>query len=161
MFIRFFCFMAPLTLCWASRSRAAEQCVNVSVLFTPTDSLQIVAWVEKANGEYVDTIYMTAKTGVYGMGNRPGRYDFNSGPYPNPALGIDDMWPYGRRITTFPVWAHRHPHEFPAIVFQDNLEDNLSHAFEHSSVEKMPPYCRPISREGSQQCWDMSDKMIW
>ena len=32
----------------------------------------------------------------YGLGNRPGRFDFNSGP----------LWPYGRRITTFPVWAH-------------------------------------------------------
>ncbi|HEY5928122.1 MAG TPA: fibronectin type III domain-containing protein [Kofleriaceae bacterium] len=143
-----------------ARAHAAEQCVNVAVKFTPTDSLQIVAWVEDSAGNYVDTIYMTAKTGVYGMGNRPGRYDFNSGPYPNPALGIDDMWPYGRRINTFPVWAQRHPLEFPAIIFQDEQEDNLSHSFSESSLEHLP-YCRPISIDGSSQCWNMTDKTIW
>ena len=144
----------------SARVHAADQCVNVAVQFTPTDSLQIVAWVEDAAGNYVDTIYMTAKTGVYGMGNRPGRYDFNSGPYPNPALGIDDMWPYGRRINTFPVWAQRHPLEFPAVIFQDEQEDNLSHSFSESSAEHLP-YCRPISIDGSSQCWNMTDKMIW
>src|SRR5690349_4515648 len=90
-----------------THAHAADQCVNVAVQFTPTDSLQIVAWVEDSTGKYIDTIYMTAKTGVYGMGNRPGRKDFNSGPYPNIALGIDDMWPYGRREMTFPVWAEK------------------------------------------------------
>ena len=39
---------------------------------------QIVAWVEKPDGTYVDTIYITAKTGRFGLGNRPGRYDFNT-----------------------------------------------------------------------------------
>jgi len=151
--------LLPLTL--TTRASAQEQCVNVSVKFTPTDSLQIVAWVERADGSYVDTIYMTAKTGIYGMGNRPGRYDFNSGPYPNPALGVDDMWPYGRRITTFPVWAHKQPVVFPAVVFQDGNEDNLSHSFSQSSVEKTPPYCRPVSREGLESCWSKEDKTIW
>jgi hypothetical protein len=152
---------AVLVLGSWSRAHAADQCVNVAVQFTPTDSLQIVAWVEDASGKYIDTIYMTAKTGVYGMGNRPGRFDFNSGPYPNPALGIDDMWPYGRRITTFPVWAQRHPYTFEAIVFQDGNEDNLSHAFDLSSPEKTPPYCRPVSSDGSSSCWNSTDKMIW
>jgi hypothetical protein len=151
--------VAPLLL--LTPAHAGEQCVNVTVQFTPTDSLQIVAWIEDASGKYVDTIYMTAKTGVYGMGNRPGRMDFNSGPPPNPAAGIDDMWPYGRRINTFPVWAHRHGLEFPAVIFQDEAEDNLSHAFDESSIEKMPPYCRPISKDGSTSCWNASDKTIW
>src|SRR4051794_21168468 len=46
---------------------------------------QIVAWVEKTDGTYIDTVFITAQTGTYGMGNRPGRFDFNSGP----------NWPYG------------------------------------------------------------------
>jgi hypothetical protein len=152
---------AVLVLGSLSRAHAADQCVNVAVQFTPTDSLQIVAWVEDEAGNYVDTIYMTAKTGVYGMGNRPGRFDFNSGPYPNPALNIDDMWPYGRRITTFPVWADRHGIVFDAVVFQDGQEDNLSHAFDDSSAEKTPPYCRPVSADGASTCWNMTDKTIW
>ena len=98
-------------------AEAGDQCVSVSVDFTPTDSLQMVAWVTKADAAntYVDTIYMTAKTGIYGLGNRPGRFDFNSGPIPNPAKGIDDMWPFGKRITTFPVWAHRHGMTWPLV----------------------------------------------
>jgi len=142
-----------------TRANAAE-CVNVAVQFTPTDSLQIVAWIEDTSGNYIDTIYMTAKTGMYGMGNRPGRKDFNSGPYPNPALNIDDMWPYGRRIMTFPVWAHRHGLTFDSVIFQDGQEDNLSHAFDQSSAEHAP-YCRPISMDGSLSCWNTTDKMIW
>jgi hypothetical protein len=151
-------FLVPLLS--LTPAHAQEQCVNVSVQFTPTDSLQIVAWVEDEAGNYIDTIYMTAKTGVYGMGNRPGRFDFNSGPIPNPATGVDDMWPYGRRTTTFPVWAHKHDQEFPLVIFQDEADDNLSHSFDQSSPEHAP-YCRPVSAEGSSQCWNMSDKMIW
>jgi hypothetical protein len=142
-------------------AHAGDQCVNLAVQFTPTDSLQIVVWLEDQTGKYIDTLYMTAKTGVYGLGNRPGRFDFNSGPIPNPATGVDDMWPYGRRITTFPVWAHRHGKEFPAVVFQDGNESNLSHSTGQSSLEHMPPYCRPASADGSPQCWSSADKMIW
>lgn len=146
---------------FASPAHANDQCVNVQVQFTPTDSLQIVAWIEDASGKYIDTIYITAKTGMYGLGNRPGRFDFNSGPIPDPSIGRDDMWPYGRRITTFPIWAHRHPYEFPAVVFQDGQESALSHSFNQSSIERMPPYCRPVASEAVNTCWNDSDKMIW
>ena len=77
-----------------------NRCVDVQ--FTPTDKLQIVAWVETPAGDYVDTIYITQQTGTFGLGNRPGRFDFNSGP----------NWPYGRRITTFPVWSHANGQTF-------------------------------------------------
>ena len=116
---------------------------------------QIVAWVEKTDGTYVDTIYITAQTGRYGMGNRPGRYDFESGP----------MWPYGRRISTFPVWAHRHGKTFDVVEFQNSPadprdcftigggsgqdymqcgENNLSHPFNQSSNEHH--YCQPLQQ---------------
>lgn len=156
----------------ATPAHANEQCVNVQVQFTPSDSLQIVAWIEDASGKYIDTIYMTAKTGMYGLGNRPGRFDFNSGPVSwrwennvwtpsSTPTEVQDMWPYGRRITTFPIWAHRHPYEFPAVVFQDGLESNLSHSPNISSLESMPPYCRPIGRKLESTCWDDRDKMLW
>ncbi len=156
-------FLAPLLAIVDAGLATAEtsECVNVKVELTPTSSLQLVAWLEKADGTFVDTLYITAKTGIYGMGNRPGRFDFNSGPYPDPAKGIDDMWPYGKRITTFPVWAHRHGMTWPLVIFQDGAENNLSHSIAQSSVEVTPPYCRPISMDGNPQCWNSSDKTIW
>src|ERR1043165_2159505 len=84
---------------------------NTSVASTRHEPSQIVAWLEKADGTYLDTVYITAQTGRFGLGNRPGRYDFNSGP----------MWPYGKRVTTFPVWAHRKPERYPEVLFQ-NME---------------------------------------
>ena len=45
-------------------ARADAQCHVVDVELTPADSaLQIVAWVEKPDGTYIDTIYITRKTG--------------------------------------------------------------------------------------------------
>jgi hypothetical protein len=118
--------------------RPAGVCIEVGVDFTPADNLQIVAWLEDTAGAYVDTLYITQKTGRYGMGNRPGRHDFNTG---SPG---GDTFPYGRRDQTFPVWAHRHGKTFPLVVFQNADDDNLSHPFAQSSPETPPPYCRPI-----------------
>ena len=93
---------------------AANQCHLVDVELTPVDHLQLVAWIEKADGTYVDTIYITQGTGRYGLGNRPGRFDFNSGP----------LWPYGRRVMVLPVWAHRKtPATFPEVIFQNSPDD--------------------------------------
>ena len=132
-----------------ARADAPKQCLDVQ--FTPSDHLQIVAWIETSSGAYVDTIYITQQVGSFGLGNRPGRFDFNSGP----------LWPYGRRITTFPVWAHHHGMSFPAVLFQndpsDDLaycsgltgaayqscgENDLSHPFDQSSHELH--FCRPM-----------------
>ena len=101
---------------------AGADCRVVDVDFTPADNLQIVAWLEDAAGNYVDTVYITQSVGSRGLGNRPGRFDFNSGP----------AWPYGRRTTTFPVWSHRHGVEFPVVEFRNGAEDNLSHPFSQS-----------------------------
>ncbi len=98
---------------------------------------QIVIWVEDAAGNFVDTVFITQQTGTYGLGNRPGRMDFNSAP----------LWPYGKRITTFPVWAEKKPERFDSIIFQDGNENNLSHRVEQSSIE--PHYCRPMQPSGS------------
>jgi hypothetical protein len=122
----------------AFAERPEGVCVEVSVDFTPSDALQIVAWLEDSAGNFVDTIFITQKTGRFGLGNRPGRADFNTGSL------TGDTFPYGRRDQTFPVWAHRHGKTFPLVVFQNGDENNLSHPFSESSPESPPPYCRPI-----------------
>ena len=110
--------LALISVVLAARSAAAEvgECHVVDVKFTPAlpastagerhEPSQMVVWLESTAGEYLQTIFITQQTGRYGMGNRPGRFDFNSGP----------MWPYGRRETTFPVWAHRRNHHYPRVV---------------------------------------------
>jgi len=107
---------------------------------------QIVVWVEDTAGVYIDTLFITKQTGTHGLGNRPGRYDFNSGP----------MWPYGRRITVFPVWADRkrgtdgQPLLYDQVVFQNTDENNLSHPFNQSSRD--PHFCRPM--QPTEPAWD-------
>ena len=107
---------------------------------------QIVVWVEDTAGNYVETIFITKQTGTHGLGNRPGRFDFNSGP----------LWPYGRRITVFPVWADRkrdsdgNPLLYDQVVFQNTDENNLSHPFNQSSRDTH--YCRPM--QSQEAAWD-------
>jgi hypothetical protein len=130
---------------------SVTSCPVLDVDVTPaTGDLQIVAWVEDPAGNYEATIFITRETGSYGLGNRPGRFDFNS----------EWHWPYGRRTTTFPVWAHKHGLAFPQVIFQNSPDDpaecltrtgtqyincgdnQLSHSVAQSSSE--PHYCRPL-----------------
>jgi hypothetical protein len=186
--MRWLVVLAALTT--ASRPAVAEvgRCHVVGVKFTsamPTSTLgerhepsQIVVWLETPGGEYKDTIFITQEVGRYGLGNRPGRFDFNSGP----------MWPYGRRENTFPVWAHRHGKSFPAVVFRnccglgmptddpdycwtlrndptqplpydrafsECAENNLSHPFNDSSRETR--YCQPFMSTDAK--WVTADAM--
>jgi hypothetical protein len=109
---------------------------------------QIVAWLEKPRpgaaddepGDFVETVYITDQVGRYGLGNRPGRFDFNSGP----------NWPYGRRVTVFPVWANRHGLRFPQVNYQNGEDFNLSHPAGDSSPEVH--FCRPLMQ--SETSWD-------
>ncbi|HWU91113.1 MAG TPA: fibronectin type III domain-containing protein, partial [Kofleriaceae bacterium] len=144
--------LAPLTALAPTPAAAdGADCRLVDVDFLPADRpaspirapLQIVAWIEDASGTFVDTIYITHATGTYGLGNRPGRFDFNSGP----------MWPYGRRTTVFPVWAHRHGQSFLQVVFQDGRDNDLSHSVIQSSHEAH--YCQPLRRGDS--LWNIAD----
>ena len=131
-----------LTLALApGRARAGDeqQCRLLDLSFVPSSSNanngfrpQIVAWLETDTGVYVDTVYITQATGSFGIGNRPGRFDFNSGP----------LWPYGRRITVFPVWAHKQPVRWPEVDFQNADDNALSHLSSQSSRELH--FCRPV-----------------
>jgi hypothetical protein len=142
-----FVTLAGLLAANATSAGPNAQCHVVEASFVPSDQLQIVAWVEQPDGAFVDTIYITNKVGHYGLGNRPGRFDFNSGPPAN------DQWPYGRRITTFPVWAHRHGLSWPEVDFQDGVESDPGGApADESSPELDPPYCRPMTV--TDQGWD-------
>jgi hypothetical protein len=142
--------LATILVLWPAAAVAEDSvCKIVELEFQPqqlaTPAMfkapsQIVAWVEDTNGTYVDTVFITQATGTYGIGNRPGRMDFNSGP----------GWPYGRRTTVFPVWAHRHGLSFDALVFQDGQDDQLSHGVMQSSREHQ--FCRPIMP--SETMWD-------
>src|SRR5512140_2850673 len=112
--------LAPLMVARSARADESGMCRVINVDFTPGGipagtqgpeiGPQIVAWLEKPSGEYVQTIFITEQTGRYGIGNRPGRFDFNSGPH----------WPYGRRITVFPVWSNRHGIVFPRVDYQNS-----------------------------------------
>jgi hypothetical protein len=158
--------LATLLLLPAAASAEPGVCHTVDVAVQPqassglplNEASQMVVWVETPDGQYVDTIYITQQTGRFGLGNRPGRFDFNSGP----------MWPYGRRVTTFPVWAHKHGYTFDVVEFQnapDNPfdcfngedseyaqcgENNLSHPFNQSSRE--PHFCQPLQQNEAK--WD-------
>jgi hypothetical protein len=128
--------------CFAAEASAEDsaQCRILDLSFAPATSAdpknfalpQIVAWLEDVAGNYVATVYITHATGTYGIGNRPGRFDFNSAP----------LWPYGRRITTFPVWSHKQPLRWPELVFQDGSDSQLSHAASQSSIDTY--FCRPL-----------------
>ena len=180
--------LLALVLVPARADAQLGECHVVDVKLTPAipsgsgrhEPSQIVVWGEEADGTYVGTIFITEETGRFGLGNRPGRFDFNSGP----------MFPYGRRITTFPVWAHRKPEQFPAVVFQNCCgfglppptddpayceglvndpakpspydrefaecgENNLSHPFQQSSREGH--FCQPYMP--SDPDWLLADAM--
>ncbi len=132
--------LAAAALAPAGHATAATQCRVVNVDLQPSAKLQMVAWIEDSTGHYIDTVFITDGIGRRGLGNRPGRFDFNSGP----------RWPYGRRLTTFPIWSNRHGLDFPMVVFQNVDDNNLSHPFGQSSQESF--FCRPLRSD--EPGWD-------
>lgn len=132
--------LAAAALAPAGHAAASSQCRVVNVDLQPSAKLQMVAWVEDTSGHYLDTVFITDGIGRRGLGNRPGRFDFNSGP----------RWPYGRRMTTFPIWSNRHGLDFPMVVFQNADDNNLSHPFNQSSQETF--FCRPLKPD--EPGWD-------
>jgi hypothetical protein len=140
--------LALAMLATTAHADDAPSCRVIDVKLTPADQLQIVAWIEDPAGNFVGTAFITQQTGTYGMGNRPGELELNSGP----------NWPYGRRETTFPIWSHRHGLTWPMIEFQAtvagaNAENDVSQPAVNSSAE--PHYCRPIEDSGTDKpYWD-------
>jgi len=95
---------------------------------------QIAVWIEDGQGAFVDTLMVTNAVALYGIGNRPGRWDLRSGP----------RFPYGRRPMALPVWAHRRGTPYQAVVMNDGLEGWMTF---HETISSPEPYfCRPMER---------------
>lgn len=52
---------------------------------------QMAIWLADEQGNFIDTVFVTRKTALKGLGNRGG--------------GLDDKWG-GSRLSVLPVWAH-------------------------------------------------------
>jgi hypothetical protein len=130
---------------------SAQTCMTLSVSFQPdcyrpdeTSAClqtiehldfgpQIAVWIQSADGtQYIDDLMVTNATAERGIGNRPGIWNFMSGP----------LFPYGKRIMSLPVWAHARGRLYDAVVIQDGLEDQIAY---HEPVSSPEPYfCRPL-----------------
>ena len=112
--------------------RDADQTCRFSVA-RPDLGPQVAVWIESADGAtFVDTLMVTSAVALQGIGNRPGRWDFKSGP----------RFPYGRRPMALPIWAHRRGKLYPAVVMNDGRDDEMTAHEEVSSPE--PFFCRPM-----------------
>jgi hypothetical protein len=97
---------------------------------------QIAVWVESADGAtFVDTLMVTNGVALYGIANRPGRWDFRSGP----------LFPYGRRMMALPVWAHRRGVLYDAVTMNDGMDDWMTFHEPVSSPESH--FCRPMMKD--------------
>ncbi|HVZ72688.1 MAG TPA: fibronectin type III domain-containing protein [Polyangia bacterium] len=93
---------------------------------------QIAVWLETADHTLVDTLMVTNLTAARGIGNRPGIWNFRSGP----------KFPYGKRWMSLPLWAYARGKLYNAVFMQDDREDWMGFHEAHSSKE--PFFCRPV-----------------
>jgi len=101
--------------------------------FTPTARAQIALWLEKPDGTFVKTLFLTQAVGYRGIGNRPGASQMNSGFH----------WPYGRREGVLPIWAHRRAaapgaQQWKRVIFQHR--DSEGDASQTSSDQSSEDY---------------------
>ena len=82
--------------------------------YTPTERAQIAIWIEDNAGNFMGTVRLTAAVAKHGIGNRPGALQTNSGY----------RWPYGRRESVLPVWAHRRATAPDATLFRRVIFQN-------------------------------------
>jgi hypothetical protein len=94
---------------------------------------QIAVWLETPDHTLVDTIMVTSLTATRGIGNRPGVWNFRSGP----------KFPYGKRWMSLPIWAYARGKLFDSAFMQDDRETWMGFHEAHSSKE--PYFCRPVS----------------
>lgn len=87
---------AVLTVVLVSSPSSAQE-RHLEVRFAATHRAQIAVWIESSDGTYFRTLALTQAVALWGIGNRPGALQMNSGHH----------WPYGRREGVLPVWAHR------------------------------------------------------
>jgi hypothetical protein len=93
---------------------------------------QIAVWIETSDHALVDTLMVTNLTAVRGIGNRPGIWNFRSGP----------KFPYGKRWMALPLWAYARGKLYDSVAMQDDREDWMGFHEAHSSKELY--FCRPL-----------------
>jgi hypothetical protein len=96
---------------------------------------QIAVWIETADHTLVDTLMVTNLTAARGIGNRPGIWNFRSGP----------KFPYGKRWMSLPLWAYARGKLYDTVVMQDDREDWMGFHEAHSSKETY--FCRPLMQQ--------------
>ncbi len=106
---------------------------------------QIAVWLQDSTGAFVDTLMVTNATSVRGIGNRPGRPDFLSGP----------LFPYGKRVMSLPIWAHARGKTYGTLFMQEETcavggpgESCLGWHESFSSPELY--FCRPLQASEAQ-----------
>jgi hypothetical protein len=141
-----------VTLAGAERSaRAAGGCSDIIYSFQPDcyqpngDGVckqtlahldfgpQIAVWIETADHALVDTLMVTSLTATRGIGNRPGIWNFRSGP----------KFPYGKRWMALPLWAYARGKLYDTAFMQDDRETWMGFHEAHSSKETY--FCRPVN----------------
>jgi len=100
---------------------ARAEDTNLELSFVPTRGVQMAVWVERADGQFMDTLALTYATATVGIGNRPGALQMNSGY----------RWPYGRREGVLPIWAHRRAaavgaRQFRRVIFQNRASEGAA-----------------------------------
>lgn len=120
----------------APPASAAEGDILLEIHFKPVRNAQIAIWLEDAEGNFVQDVFVTQATGRLGIGNRPGRWDFLS----------SWRFPYGPRTGVLPVWAHARGKTYPKLVFHDDDPADLESLGWHENTSSPEPYfCRPLT----------------
>ncbi|WP_224193083.1 CFI-box-CTERM domain-containing protein [Nannocystis pusilla] len=130
-----------LPLALPGRASAADEAILVEFHYTPVPDVQMAIWLEDRDGRHVRDVLVTQATGKYGIGNRPGRWDFVS------------SWraPYGPRPSVLPIWAHRSGASYPRIVFFDQEPlDQESLGWHENSSTAESYFCIPLTPEANQ-----------
>ena len=127
---------AILAVAMPGQASAAEGDALLEFHFQPVPGAQIAIWLEDADGNFVQDVFVTQATGTLGIGNRPGRWDFLS----------SWRFPYGPRPGVLPIWAHARGVTYPKLVFHDdNPSDANSLGWHENSSSPEPYFCRPLT----------------
>lgn len=101
---------------------------------------QFAVWIADGQGRWLADLAVTRMTAIYGIGNRPGVWNFASSP----------KFPYGRRLHAMPVWAWSRKAargaDYPEIVMSRG-QPETTFGFHESVSSNEPYYCRPLRME--------------
>lgn len=101
---------------------------------------QFAIWLADASGKWVADVAVTRMTAIFGIGNRPGVWNFSSSP----------KFPYGRRLFDLPVWAYSRAasrNHFYREVVMSQGQSETTFGFHESISSNEPYYCRPLRPE--------------